>query len=213
MPTKYSLTVSNESTQFQNLCVYQQPVDLGVRNAMSLAWLTAPAWPHTTVTFEWNVDYCFTWSYTGTLKPGVKFRAQEVRKANPQDLTANQVLFDYADGAHRFLSGRAFGTAELDTLYIRELPTVPADTAAVGIGMSNSGVFAVQAQPNENLVFTPHPSYWLTAGTYTHGEVLDIEQISNSVELQYDAGFEMNAVLRPDNTWSVTTGSGVSNAA
>ncbi|WP_367128884.1 hypothetical protein [Saccharothrix sp. HUAS TT1] len=206
MPTKYTLTVRNESTQFQNLCVYQQAVDLGVRNVMSLAWLTAPAWPHTTVTFEWNLDYSFTWSYTGALKPGVKFRAQEVRRANPQDLTANQVLFDYSDGAHRFLDGRAFGTAELGNLYIRELPSVPADGAAVGIGMSNSGVFAVQAQPNENLVFTPHPSYWLTAGTYSHGEVLDIEQITNSAQLNYDAGFELNALLRPDNTWSVNSG-------
>lgn len=206
MPTKYSLTVRNESTQFQDLCVYQQPVDLGVRNAMSLAWLTAPAWPHTTVTFEWALDYCFAWSYTGTLKPGTRFRAQQVQQANPQDLTSNQILFDYADGAHRFVPGKAFGIPELGNLYIRELPTVPADGAAVGIGMSNSGVFAVQAQPNENLVFSPHPSYWLTAGTFTHGEVLDIEQISNSVELQYNAGFDMTAVLNPDNTWTVNSG-------
>ncbi|MER5268667.1 hypothetical protein ABTZ99_41905 [Actinosynnema sp. NPDC002837] len=206
MPTQYSLTVRNESTQFQDLCVYQQPVDLGVRNAMSLAWLTAPAWPNTTVTFEWTLDYCFVWSYTGSLKPGTRFRAQEVRRANPQDLTANQILFDYTDGAHRFVPGKAFGVPELGSLYVRELPTVPADGAAVGIGMSNSGVFAVQAQPNENLVFTPHPSYWLTAGTYVHGEVLDIEQISNSVELQYNAGFDMTAVLQADNTWSISTG-------
>lgn len=186
--------------------MYQEPVDLGVRNAMSLAWLTAPAWPHTTVTFEWSLDYCFAWSYTGTLKPGTRFRAQQVQQANPQDLTSNQVLFDYADGAHRFVPGKAFGIPELGNLYIRELPTVPADGAAVGIGMSNSGVFAVQAQPNENLVFSPHPSYWLTAGTFAHGEVLDIEQISNSVELQYNAGFQMTAVLNPDNTWTVNSG-------
>jgi hypothetical protein len=59
--TQYSLTVTNNSTQYQDLCIYQNPVDLGVPDAMSLAWLTAPAWPRTTVTFSWTLDYSFVW--------------------------------------------------------------------------------------------------------------------------------------------------------
>ena len=43
MPTEFSLTVTNNSTMFQDLCVYQKPVDLGVGDAVPLAWLCAPA--------------------------------------------------------------------------------------------------------------------------------------------------------------------------
>jgi hypothetical protein len=204
--TQYSLTVTNNSTQFQDLCIYQKPVDLGVPDAMSLAWLTAPAWPLTTVKFTWTVNYSFVWSQTGSLQPGVTFVAQQTQDADPDDLTANQVLFDYRNGAFTFRPGSAAGMAELGSLYIRELSTVPIGTATVGIGMSNAGVFAVQAQPNMNLVFTPHPEYWVTAGTYEQGEVLNIEQITNSANVGFDATFDMVAVLTPTNTWQISSG-------
>jgi hypothetical protein len=206
MSTQYSLTVTNNSTQFQDLCVYQKPVDLGVPNAMSLAWLTAPAWPLTTVTFTWDLDYCFVWSQTGTLKPGVTFQAQQTVPADPDNLNNNQVLFDFSQGAFTFEPGSAAGNPQLGSLYIRELSTIPTASATVGIGMSNAGVFAVQAEPNMNLVFSPHPEYWVTAGTFEHGEVLDIEQITNEAAVPYNGTFTMVAVLGPDNTWTVTTG-------
>ncbi len=30
MPTEYTQTATNNSTQFQDICVFQKPVDLGV---------------------------------------------------------------------------------------------------------------------------------------------------------------------------------------
>jgi rhizosphere induced protein len=205
MSTKYSLTVTNNSTQFQDLCVYQKQVDLGVPNALSLAWLTAPAWPNTTVTFTWFLEYSFMWSQVGSLQPGVTFQAQQIQAADPESLTSNQVQFDYRSGAFTFLPGSAAGNAELGSLYIRELAGVPTNTASVGIGMSNAGTFAVPAQPNTNLVFTPEPEYWVTAGTFTQGQVLDIEQITNEVAVPYDATFSMQAVLDSQNNWTVTS--------
>ncbi|WP_326808337.1 hypothetical protein OHB04_24810 [Streptomyces sp. NBC_01775] len=65
-------------------------------------------------------------------------------------------------------------TPQLGSLYIRSLPTVPANTASVGLGMSNSPFCAVQARPGTTLEFTPHrPAYFLTAGNFAQGEVLD----------------------------------------
>lgn len=206
MPTNYSLTVINNSTQFQDLCVYQKPVDLGVPNAMSLAWLTAPAWPTTTVTFSWSLDYCFVWSQTGSLQPGVTFKAQQTWAANPDDLTQNQVLFNFDNDAFTFQAGSAAGTPQLGSLYIRELSSVPVGTATVGIGMATAGVFAVQAEPNMNLVFSPHPEYWITAGTFEQGEVLDIEQITNEAPVPFNGTFDMVATLSSQNTWTVTSG-------
>jgi len=204
--TQYSLTITNNSTQFQDLCIYQKPVDLGVPDAMSLAWLTAPAWPLTTVKFTWTVNYSFVWSQIGSAQPGVTFVAHQTQDADPDDLTANQVLFDSRNGAFTFRPGSAAGMAELGSLYVREMSTVPIGSATVGIGMSNAGVFAVQAQPNMNLVFTPHPEYWVTAGTYEQGEVLNIEQITNSANVGFDATFDMVAVLTPMNTWQISSG-------
>jgi hypothetical protein len=206
MSTQYSLTVTNNSTQFQDLCVYQKQVDLGVPNALSLAWLTAPAWPNTTVTFTWSLDYSFMWSQIGSLKPGVTFQAQQIVDADPESLTSNQIQFDYRSGAFTFVPGSAAGNAELGSLYIRELAAIPANTATVGIGMSNAGTFAVPAQPNTNLVFTPHPEYWVTAGTFAQGQVLDIEQITNELAVPYDATFSMQAVLDSQNNWTVNAG-------
>ncbi|RLK54615.1 protein rhiA [Actinokineospora cianjurensis] len=206
MSTQYSLTVTNNSTQFQDLCVYQKPVDLGVPNALSLAWLTAPAWPGTTVTFTWSLDYSFVWAQTGSLQPGVTFKAQQTIGADPENLANNQIQFDYRQGAFTFVDGAAVGTPQLGSLYIRELNGVPANSATVGIGMSNAGTFAVQAQPNTNLVFTPHPEYWLTAGTFSAGEVLDIEQITNEAAVPYDGTFAMTAVLNSKNVWQISSG-------
>jgi len=198
--------VTNNSTQYQDLCIYQNPVDLGVPDAMALAWLTAPAWPKTTVTFTWTLNYSFVWSQTGSLQPGVTFLAQQNQSADPSDLTANQVLFDYRNGAFTFAPGVAPGVPELGSLYVTESSRVPIGTATVGIGMSNAGVFAVQAQPNMNLVFTPDPEYWVTAGTYEQGKVLDIEQITNSAIVGFEATTDKVAVLSPVNTWTVTSG-------
>lgn len=203
MSTQYSLTVTNNSTQYQDLCVYQNPVDLAVPDAMSLAWLTAPAWPQTTVNFNWTLDYSFVWSQTGSLQPGEIFLAQQIQGADPNDLTANHVLFDCRNGAFTLTPG---GVAKLGSLYVTVSSGVPIDTAAVGIGMSNAGVFAVQAQPNTNLVFTPHPEYWITAGTYEQGQVLDLEQITNSANVEFEATTDMVAVLSPVNTWQIKPG-------
>lgn len=63
--TQYTLTVTNNSTQFQDICLFQKSVGLGVPAAVSLAWLTAPAHPGHTVTFTWTVNYSFVWAPTG----------------------------------------------------------------------------------------------------------------------------------------------------
>ncbi|MFT7836157.1 hypothetical protein Q5530_08380 [Saccharothrix sp. BKS2] len=53
---------------------------------------------------------------------------------SPAWLTAPgyQVLFDYADGVHRFKGGRANGNPQLGSLYIRELPSVPGAGSPAG---------------------------------------------------------------------------------
>lgn len=202
--TRLELRVVNNSTQFQDLCVYQQPLDLGVPNALSLAWLTAPAWPSTTVAFNWTETYNFVWGQTGPLVPGTVFRSGQTWDADPNSQALQQVQLDYAQGAFTFEQGPALGNPQPGSLYIRELASIPIDTGTAGIGMSGSGTFVVPAMPNINLVFTPHPNYWVTAGTFVNGTVIDIEQITNTAEIRFPAGVtSMVATLGPDNNWTV----------
>lgn len=200
--SKYTLAVTNNSTLVQDIVVYQKPVDLGVPNALALAWLTKRAHPRTTVTFNWSEDYNFYWSETGALKTGVTFEAEQTLPADPQDPDKNHIQFGYPDGAFTFVDGPTMGTANLGSLYIRSLPDVPANTASVGIGMSGAGTVVMQAGPNLNYVFTPHPSYWVAAGRFTAGQVLDVEEITSEKEVTYQSTFSQSLVLGSNNLWS-----------
>lgn len=196
----YSLAFVNNSSQTGTACVYQNDPTMGVPNAMSLAWMTRVAAPRTKLVFQWQVDYSFVWAETGALVPGVMFEASQTW---PADLsTANQVTLSYMDGFYTF-ENQTQGPRS-GSLYIVNGPSVPAGDAAVGIGMSGLPIYAVQAQPNWNLVFTPHPLYWITFGNYVQGEVMDVESISNAAQVIFPpGGYSMTATLNQNMSWTI----------
>jgi rhizosphere induced protein len=209
--TQYTLRVVNQSSNFFDMCVYQEDPDLGVPDALSLAWFAKPAYPTTTVVFRWGIDYSFIWSETGELKPGVYFDASQVWPADPSvngvagpTKPGNQIGFSHPDKNAYTFTSTPTANARTGSLYIKEDNTIPLKRAAVGIGMSGSGTFAVQSQPNMNLTFTPHPIYYLAAGTFSEGEVLDIASITNPTDVQFPPGvFSMTATLLQNNSWKV----------
>lgn len=199
MSTRYSLVVKNNSNNSGSFCLYQKQPDL-LPNAYSLAWFARPTRPTTMTSFDWTLDYSFVWSETGRLVPGVIFDASEMVPADPASanqitLTNNGGAFTFQDQSHGPQSG---------TLYIREASSIPMNLAAVGIGMSGSGTFVTQAQPNMNLQFTPRPSYWIAFGNFEQGEVLDVEALSNTAQIEFPPGvYSMEATLNADNTWTI----------
>ncbi|CRK60293.1 hypothetical protein [Alloactinosynnema sp. L-07] len=208
---QYTLRVVNDSTNFVDMCVYQEDPNLGVPNVLSLAWFAKPAYP-----IRWTVDYSFVWSETGTLVPGVYFDASQTWPADPtvngvttETKAGNQIGFSHPSAnAYTFTSTPTDG-AQVGSLYIKEASNIPLKRASIGIGMSGAGTFAVQSQPNLNLTFTPHPVYYLAAGTYSQGEVLDIGSITDKTDIRFPAGvFSMTATLGEDNQWSVSPTSG-----
>ncbi len=207
--TQYSLIFVNNSTQTGDACVYQQDPTITDPSVMSLAWFSKAAAPTTSITFDWSIDYSFVWSQTGTLRPGVMFTASQNWPANLS--STNQVQFNKAGNAYTF-QNQTKG-AQSGTLYINQDSTITPKEASVGIGMSGSGTFAVQAQPNVTAMFTPKPQYWITFGNYTQGEVLDITTITSEAAVDFGyANYSMTAILNPDNTWTVLPTSAV-NAA
>jgi hypothetical protein len=157
-----------------------------------------------TYTFKWTENYSFVWAATGTLVPGVMVRPQQIIPADPENLSNNQIQFDYRDGAFAFFSGPALDSARLGSLYIRELSNIPPNTASVGIGMADAALFVVPALPNVNLVFTPHPEYWIAAGNFSQGQVLDTEKITDAAPVDFDRTFTRHAVLNANNSWTVS---------
>lgn len=199
--TMYSLDIRNESTNTFDFCAYQTSPDIGVPDVFSLAWFTKRAHPSTSLTFTWSTDYSFVWDTTGELVPGVIFKASQVWPADPSKTSENAAGYDYTDGAYTFAKETG---AEPGHLYVMEGTNIPDRHSSVGVGMSGQGTFAVQAQPNLNLVFTPHPRYWIAAGRFFEGEVLDQETITNPAEIDFPANvYTMLAILHADNTWTV----------
>jgi len=202
----YSLIFQNQSTNQGSGCVYQEDPNLALPNVLSLAWFSKVAAPNTNITFQWTIDYSFVWAETGLLIPGVMFMAGQTV---PADLsTTNSITLSYIGSAYQFANQTAGANA--GSLYIREDNTVPLKMASVGIGMSGSGTFAVQAQPNYNLIFTPHPKYYITFGNFAKGQVMDTTSVTNKAEIAFPPGVtSMTAILGADNSWKVSPTSAV----
>lgn len=195
----YTLTAINNSTNAGNFCVFQQDPDLGVSNVLSLAWFSKFAHPSTVVKFTWTIEYNFVWSETGVLTPGVVFDASQTFDADLQN--SNQITLTYA-GGYNFINQTKGPKPGI--LYIKEDSTIPPKQASVGIGMSGFGTFVVQAQPNLNLNFSPHPRYYIAFGNFTQGEVLDISEMTNVAEVAFATNvYSMTAILGADNGWTV----------
>ena len=196
----YSIMFQNNSSNAGSACVFQGDPNTGFPGIMSLAWFAKYAYPTTMILFKWTTEYDFVWSETGKLAPGILFTSSQIW---PADLTGkNKVTLTHQGGAYTF-TNQTKGPQQ-GSLYITEDQTIPLNMASVGIGMSGSGTFVVQAQPNMNAIFTFHPEYWITFGNFKEGEVLDITQITNKAQITFPPNiYSMAAILNQDNTWTI----------
>lgn len=196
----FSLSVTNNSPQHQDFCLSQSAVALGVPGAVSPAWMTQPARPGAAVTFSWTAAYNFVWASTGRLASGGYFVPTGTLETGPANPLLNRTGFGFGDGSYGFVP--ASGDTPVGTLEIDVLPNVPQATTSVGIGMDESSVFAVQADPGANLRFTSQ--YWIAAGAFLAGEILDVETITVAAEVRFDGTLSMRATLEPDGEWGVS---------
>ncbi len=211
MGDTYTLTFINNSQNNWDFCCYQEDPNISTQDVMSLAWFAFPVAPTTSVSFSWTINYQFVWSQTGKLGAGVRFSASQ--KWDTSLTGKNGVDFTRKPNqAFTFQNQMPFG--DQGTLYINQDGTIPSDTAAVGINMgiegappgAGTGTFVVPAQPNITASFSPHPTYWVTFGQYTPGQVLDIQQITQKAQVEFPVNvYDMYAILGPDNKWTVTS--------
>ena len=202
MSTQYTLKVVNNSTQSGSVCVYQRdPEQEKYANLYSLAWFSKKCHPGTTLTFRWILDYCFTWSETGELKPGVTFEASQSEDADPSDASKDAIGFSKTGGAYAFTTPLRPGTP--GELRIQTDGTIPINEASVGIGMSGNPALAVSAGPNLDYAFIPHPEYWIAFGDYEEGQVIDLNRVTETAKIVFPLNtYSLSITLQEDNTWS-----------
>jgi hypothetical protein len=205
----YTLRFKNRSGSQHDFLCYQQGIDVNTPYIYTLAWFAKPVANGVDVDFMWTIDYSFAWSEQGTLKPGITFNAQQVI---PADLTsANLVTFTDVIapgdtiGAFQFGTPSAGGTA--GSLTVDCDSTIPKGLANVGIGMSGQGTHVVPAEPNFAAVFSVHPEYWISFGSFVPGQVIDTQTMVNSEEVTFPVNvYGMTATLDSGNNWSLAPG-------
>jgi len=196
----YSVVITNHSSHPDYFMLFQNDPGSWDKNAMAVAWFAKysnPS-PNATVKFSWTIDWAFSWAETGELKPGIQFEASDSVKTSP---TTNQITLTY-NGAYDFANQQA--GADPARLYLREDGSIPLNSlASVGVTMSGSTVYATQARPNQNLTFSPHPTYFLAYGNYAPGDVIDVSTVNNPLELPYETGvYSLSCTLNKDDSWS-----------
>jgi len=202
--TPYLLTLSNASSRPWTFYVYQKLPTLSP-DIFSVAWFASPfvITPGNKISFEWQIVYNFVWGATGEIMPGVTFNAGGEIGASPNG--ANTTNFSNDPGPN--LSAAASGQPQ-GSLVIKDAANVPDETYSVGIGMSGTGTYVVQAGANLTHLFTPTPSYWVAAGTGVKvGRVLDIKTVTQTAEAMFPNNqFKRIGTLGQDNTWSFVNG-------
>lgn len=201
MSTVYSLSIVNNSDQTGDFCLYQ--IDPNVKDpyVMPLAWYSKRANPSTKLNYQWTLDYSFVWANTGILTPGVVFfPSQIVNGGLTQD---NMITFTNENGSYQFKDLTTNKSFE-GLLHIECDDTISRQQTSIGIGMSGAATFARQAEPNMGFSFSPQIQYRLTFGYYQQGEVLNTDQISHFVTIDFPPNvYSMTATLNADNTWTV----------
>lgn len=199
--TKYTLKLKNESAQAWTFYVYQK-LPNQVADVFSLAWFASPYRIRVgdQIKFSWEINYNFVWSDTGTLIPGVNFDAFGSKDASPKD--ANTTIFSRTPGPG--LSAPVTGKP-IGSLVIQDGEDIENNRFSVGIGMSGTGTYVVQAGTGLRHVFTPTPSYWIAAGANVQiGTVLNIQTVTQTAEARFpSAVFDLEGTLGDNNRWKI----------
>jgi hypothetical protein len=69
----------------------------------------------------------------------------------------------------------------------------------VGIAMNAKPTIAVQALPNLLYQFTPKPTYYIIAGSYVQGQVIDTATSSNAYQVVFQGVTDRTVVFTEQN--------------
>jgi rhizosphere induced protein len=210
MTNSYSLTVINESELTSpTFAVFAQLPGTSDYDTLSLAWLTQQIDSSNQIdstnqyVFTWDIEWGFAWTAHGTAE-NHQWTGSGKLPANPLSATGCQAELSY-NGDFHLQPGQA--TPDGSTLWIVDDPTVPLPSkqpSSVAVTLSGSPACVTNAGPNLHQTFTLHPTYFIDAGAYVKGQMVDGTSVTGFQELAYEKGVTaLTATLQEDNTWEV----------
>jgi rhizosphere induced protein len=213
----YSLTILNENAKFQQFALFQTiPQVIGASfDPISLAWMVggaaagSPTNPSQSQ-FRWTIDYAATAGYIqdlGTTTNPRSFQTASqvgvmIDSANTLDV-AYQGSFPY--GAPGFPNAPTDGTKGLIVVKADgSIPTVAVQASQkvsvnVGLAMAGRSAIAVQLEPNLIYQFTPKPRYYVLAGAFVQGQVIDTAISSAAYEIVFQGVTDMAVRFTQNN--------------
>lgn len=201
--TEYTLEVRNNSTSVQDFVVYQSDPNLNANNASTLAWFVAPLKANARTDLSWNPDYSVSLSDSADLKVGAVYRPAQTLPVSPGAPGDDGVDLSYIGGVLGMDRAKSLDQSK-GTLSLEEPRKIPRDDGSVALGMAGRPAFAWKAEPNHTLRFTPHPEYWITAGDFTQGEVINPQTVSNPLPLHFGKEAALKVTLHEGGHWTVS---------
>jgi hypothetical protein len=204
----YNLTVINNSElESPTFAVFAVVPASAKSDPLHLAWLTQQVNEGNQYTFTWDMAWGFTWSAQGIRQSGTgayTWQGSGSLDADPEKPEQCQAVFSYNGDFQLVHEARApLG----DTLWIQDRGTVPRPSvqpSSVGVYLNGSPVCAVEAGPSLEQSFILHPTYYVDAGLYQKGQMVDASTVTTFQEVRYQNGnTSLTVTLSNDNSWSV----------
>jgi hypothetical protein len=205
MGSDYTLYVKNNTaTGVTEFCVYQPAPD----PQTTMAWHVAKVAAGVAPPVSWPDDLDFVWIETDKIGDATVTEWQSL-PASTTDPGPSQAVLDFTDGAFIIAAGQADPNPVAGTLYVATTAAVPGGLALVGIGRSGRPLFTVAAEPSVVTAFTPHAVYRVAAaapGTFTEGDVLPIGEVTQCVDVTFQANESVMTATWDGFTWTVSQG-------
>lgn len=213
----YTLTVLNQNSKFQQFALFQTIPDIvgPSVNPVSLAWMLGGAAPGSISNpsqsqFYWEINYQANTGYIqdqGTVTNPRRFATATNANVmiNTQNALGVTYLGTFPYGAPAFPSNPTDGKAGLISVQSDDkIPTAlqqqsQALSVNVGIAMNNRPTVAVQLLPNLLYQFTPKPTYYILAGSFVQGQVIDTATSSAAFEVKYQGVTDRTIVFTEQN--------------
>jgi hypothetical protein len=215
MGDKYSLTLTNNSTNPSWTFAVYTNAPVSQSNQFALAWQTKVVNQGNSITFKWELNYSIMFAAQG-FKQNVEWTETRSLPVNPNTWDQNSALLTYVNGDYSFNLSPQTHPADPGLLYIDTDPTVPpysssnGPTVALAISTGDDGTatpaIAGTSGPNLHHQFTLHPSYYIQAGDAIQGQMADLSTLNNMTEVTYVPGtYTADWTLNESNVWVPTS--------
>jgi hypothetical protein len=211
MADKYSLTLTNNSTNPSWTFAVYTSAPITDSNQFAVAWQTKKVNQGNSVTFSWELSYSLMFSAQG-FKQNVQWTETKSVPVNPNTWEQNAALLSFPDGDYQFTLNPEAHAAQAGEVFLDTDSSVPpyspsgGPTVALAIATGDDGTplpaVGGTSGPNLSHIFTLHPSYFIQAGDIEKGQMADLSTLNNMQPVTFLPGtFSASWTLTKQNIW------------